>query len=214
MAVETDETAAEPSLRERRKAETRQAILDAVTLIELAHGGVSDPELFTFANIARVAGVSERTVYRVFPNRAALDEAVAAEQGLRAGDVDLTDLDTWGPAMRAEMRYWSHRAGGGPVDAPEREFEGFPASLAARDHRDDVMLEAMSRRPGAAPLGPRQRRACTAAVRSVISVRTMAQSALRWGLTLEEAGEAHAWAYETLLAALDEHPPTPWGLDP
>lgn len=203
------------SLREQKKAGTRQAVLDAITLIELVHGGVVDPELFTFANIARVAGVSERTVYRLFPTRDALDEAITREQSRKAGDLDPTDLDAWAPAIRAEMRHWSERAGGERVSARERTYDEFPAALAARAERDRILLEALEPRFGGEDrLGPRQRRAYTAALRSIISVRTIATSALRWGLTLEEAGEAHAWAFEALLHALDDEPPQPWEIEP
>jgi AcrR family transcriptional regulator len=60
------------SLRDQYKAETRTRILDAA-IAELA---VSELEALTVAGVARRAGVTERTVFRHFPSRQALIEAV------------------------------------------------------------------------------------------------------------------------------------------
>jgi AcrR family transcriptional regulator len=68
--------AAEPVIDGRRlRAERGRAAVVAATL-ELVDGG--DP-LPTFADIAEASGVSERTIFRYFPDREALFGAVATE---------------------------------------------------------------------------------------------------------------------------------------
>ncbi len=54
---------------------TRKAILDAATEIVF---GTASPEEFTMQNVADAAGVSHRTLYRYFPSRAELINAVGA----------------------------------------------------------------------------------------------------------------------------------------
>jgi AcrR family transcriptional regulator len=54
---------------------TRQAILEAATEIVF---GTASPEEFTMQNVADAAGVSHRTLYRYFPSRAELINAVGA----------------------------------------------------------------------------------------------------------------------------------------
>jgi AcrR family transcriptional regulator len=68
-------------LRERQAQQTRDEILDALAAL-LADRGVDD---LTTKELARAAGVSERTVYRHFPDRMALVE------GLTSRFVDSTD---------------------------------------------------------------------------------------------------------------------------
>src|SRR3954464_13531194 len=60
--------AAPPNLRDRQRAETREEILKAVGR-QLEHGALED---LSFADIAKDAGVGERTVYRYFPTKEAL----------------------------------------------------------------------------------------------------------------------------------------------
>ena len=64
----------QPGLRERRRRAARQALLDAYVELALEGG----PEAVTFARLAERADVSERTVFRHFASRTALDEAFDA----------------------------------------------------------------------------------------------------------------------------------------
>ena len=63
--------AARPSLRERRRAETADLIAEAVGEV-MARDGV---EGFSVEGVVEGVGVSVRTVYRYFPDRAAMLEA-------------------------------------------------------------------------------------------------------------------------------------------
>ena len=58
-------------LRERRRLAARQAVLDAYVRLTLEGG----PDAVTFARLAELADLSERTVFRHFSSRAELDEA-------------------------------------------------------------------------------------------------------------------------------------------
>ena len=102
-----------------------------------------------------------------------------------------------------------------PVDRALEEhepgWEDYPASMDARRGRDrDLRAEVDELLARAEGLTDRQRLAITAAVHSTYSVRTIATAAQRWGLTLEEAGEGHAWVLETLLEALRTNDIEPW----
>src|SRR5262245_33084783 len=66
------------TLRERHTAQTRELILDALT--ELLRDRRADE--VTTRLIAAEAGVSERTVYRHFPDRAALLEGLSQRMNI------------------------------------------------------------------------------------------------------------------------------------
>src|SRR5690242_5699919 len=74
-----------PTLRDRQRAETREQILKAVGR-QLERGTLED---LSFAELAKEAGLGERTVYRYFPTKEALlgafwawmqNQAVASER--------------------------------------------------------------------------------------------------------------------------------------
>ena len=202
---------AQPSLRERNRERTRRAILDAVAEIELLRGGVLDQTLFTYANIAEVAGVSERTVYRMFPTKADLDRAYVADAPVAAGVAEPESLDDVPEMIREVTRTWSRRGGSERIEEHEPGWEDYPSSMEARRGRDrDLRAEIDVLLARAEGLSDRQRLAITAAVHSTYSVRTIATAAQRWGLTLEEAGEGHAWVLETLIEALHTKDIEPW----
>lgn len=85
----------EPSLRERQAEEIRHRLRMAFIGLVVERG----PNGFPLAEVASTAGVSERTLYRYYPNREALIEGVVTEDiprfdeevGRRVGDRD--DLD-------------------------------------------------------------------------------------------------------------------------
>ncbi len=214
MADETDATGGTAGLRERKREQTRTAILEAAQLLFLAHGGATDPELITMARVAELAGVSERTVYRFFPSRDELDRALVEHDRSTVPETDLRDIRAWSGLIRSRMRHWSARNGDRRVLRSDPQAREFPASADFREERDAATVEAVARLLGDHPLGPRQCLALTAAVQSLVSARAMAISAQRWGLTLAEAGEAHAWAFDVLLDALEHHRPDPWDLEP
>lgn len=199
------------SLRERKRAQTRRAILEACAEIELFHGGAIDPERLTYARVAEIAGISERTVYRFFPTRQALDEAYAAERPIGLGRAEPRDLDGYAAVIEDITKAWSERMGHVRVAEQEIGIEDYPLSIAARRARDLAFIDRLADlTTNAGELDDRQLRALAAAVHSTVSIRTLAISAQRWNLTLEEAGRAHAWTLRTLLAELTRRGAEPW----
>jgi AcrR family transcriptional regulator len=69
----------EPSLRERQSESVRQAIRTAFIGLLVERG----PNGFPLTEVASGAGVSERTLYRYYPNRESLIEGVIGEDILR-----------------------------------------------------------------------------------------------------------------------------------
>jgi AcrR family transcriptional regulator len=80
-------------LRDAQAAQTRQLILD--TMIELLAGGQADN--FSIRQLASEAGVSERTVYRYFPDRETLLDGLngylTSAMGTAVQEAELADLD-------------------------------------------------------------------------------------------------------------------------
>jgi AcrR family transcriptional regulator len=205
-------TAGRPeSLRDRNRARTRKAILEACTEIELVHGGALDPDVFTYANVAEIAGVSERTVYRFFPTKAELDRAYVAEGVILLGVEAPASIEAYPDTIEEVMALWSERVGHIRVAEREALGDGFSASLEARRERDRTFIDDLATaRPNLVELSERQRVAITAALQSALSVRTIALTAQRWNLTVAEAGAAHAWVARTLLKSLAEQVPDRW----
>jgi len=215
VAAEHPPAAEDPPLRERKRQQTRRAILEAAAEIELVGGGAIDPAAITYAHIAKVAGVSERTVYRFFPTKAELDAAYVAEQPLLLGlDPDPTDVSHY-PDMIEELgRRWAERTGGARVDEHEVGVDEYPLSFAARRTRDAELVDRlMALAPDSDQLDPRQRRAIAAAVHASLSIRTIAITAQRWNLTIDEATQAHAWTGRVLLDAIASGAIEPWEHD-
>lgn len=71
------------ALRRKQVAATRELILQALAE-QLAAGGLQD---FSIAEAAQRAGVAPRTIYRYFPNREALLDAVGAWVDQQLGDL-------------------------------------------------------------------------------------------------------------------------------
>lgn len=201
-----------PSLRERKREQTRRAILEAIAEIELIHGGSIDPSLITYARIAEIADVSERTVYRFFPTKAELDQAYVEAMPIALGQpMTITDLDSYASAIEEIGRRWAARLG--PVRVAEHEIDSdeYPASLASRRSRDAQLVELLvEEMPDLASLPVEQRRAIAAIVNHTLSIRSLAIIAQRWNLTIEESTRVQAWAARALLANLAAEPPRPW----
>ena len=85
------------SVRVEHAARTRARILDAVVVLVGKRGDCD----FTMPDVAKGSGVSLRTLYRYFPNRQQLVDAVAtvidqaAASNLPEAEFDLADLGEW-----------------------------------------------------------------------------------------------------------------------
>jgi AcrR family transcriptional regulator len=208
---------ARPSLRERNRQQTRLAILEAIAEIELTQGGMLDPSRITYARIAEIAGVSERTVYRVFPTRQDLDLAYTEEAPMRLGleiprDID---LESFADVIDEIGRRWGERTGHRRIEEHEIDAEDYPVSMAARRTRDDALVDQLlALLPDPDEIPDRQQRSIAAVLSSTISVRSIAITAQRWNLTIEEATRAHTWALRVLLSSIRTSNPDPWTESP
>ena len=177
----------------RRRAEqvdqTRQRIVEAT--VEL-HGSVG-PAATTIAAIADRAGVTRLTVYRHFPDEAALFGACSAHWASRQ---QLPDPGSWSkiddPAARLRAGladlYRFYRAGAGMLTHIHRDLAALPEAhqQALRDGDTlarDVLTAPFDRASD-------QRRQLRAAIGHAISFWTWRSLCLDQGLTDTEAAEA------------------------
>lgn len=208
----SDPTETQPGLRERKREQTRRAILEAIAEIEMIHGGMIDPTLITYARIAEIAGVSERTVYRFFPTKADLDRGYSEGVPIGLGlEFRVTDVESYAATIEAVGRRWTERLG--PVRVAEHEIDAddYPISMASRRARDDQLVQMLLlEHPELGDLPEVQQRAIAAVVNHTLSVRSVAIIAQRWNLTIEEATRAQAWAARTIVAGLARNSPEAW----
>ena len=200
-----------PSLRDRKRAATRRAILEACAEIELFHGGAIDPDRITYTRIAEIAGISERTVYRFFPTKQDLDAAYLADQPIGLGTARPTTLAEYADVIEQVTARWSERMGHVRIAEQEIGVEDYPLGMEDRRRRDRELVEHLAGLVADSDdLPERQLLALAAAVSSTVSIRILAITAQRWNLTLAEAGRAHAWVMRTLLEHLARDGMAPW----
>ena len=181
-------------LRAEQKLATRQRILDAAGRL------MEDRELeeFSFTAIAKEAGVQERTVYRHFPSKTALVEALCVwfqqrvhyefahtEQELLAKPKQT--FPGFAANERLVRALWSSRQG--------REFR-----LSNVDERKRGIESAIAQAVRGLP--PRQAKWIAAVVHVLLSSATWQTMKDYWGLSGEEAGKASSMALELLLNAV------------
>ena len=188
-------------LRERQAEQTREHLLD--TLTTMLQTGRADE--VTTRDLAREAGVAERTVYRHFPDRQALRIALADRLDRRLGEppvlesVDdlpraavslMTVLDDFEVEARAEAL----------LNADPRQFS---PSTAKNTAQFTTLIAA------AFPdLDERELVGISATVRVLLSTQSWLRMREEFGLAASESGPVIAWALETIFAALrrGEHP--------
>lgn len=178
------------TLRERQADTTRDALVDAaVALIERR----AEP---TMRAVAAEAGVGERTIYRYFPNRAALAEACATRLAGRAG-APLCD-------EQSELEDYAGRLFGVfEANAPliEAMLTNVMTDLApTRSHNLDAMQALLDRGFPDAPLG--ERRAAAAVLRTVLSGSGWYYQRRSCGLGPSAVVANAVWMIETVRARL------------
>lgn len=188
-------------LREQQARRTAEQILDA--LVELA--AAPDFDGLSVKELARHAGVAERTVYRHFPDRLALIDALAERDSEQGTWPDVVALDdTWCarfPAMlQAVYRQFDEladenralarlSAGGSGPTATEtrRRFERFT----------DAVADAF---PG---LSANDQRGVAALLQLLGSSRTWLRFQDEWGMSGAESGRYVAWLAALMLDHLE-----------
>lgn len=180
-----------------RRAETREAILDALAQIVVEKGGLD----FSIQQVADRAHVTHRTVYNHFPTREALREGLADHVEARlaenhsppdAGDITSERLPQIATAAYALFETDPARiranvvlmlASGGFARVTKKRTAAFQKALEA----------------GAPLSAPVPSHAVTAAVRMFLSATGWHLLTELYGLTPQEASDTAAWAAKTLI---------------
>jgi AcrR family transcriptional regulator len=172
---------------------TRQVILDAL-IDQLAETGAFDYSVF---EIARRAGVSVRTVYRHFPDRDSLLEALARQVNERVGlQHDITPEGLPGLARELFARFDQHPQ----LIRAQLASGGSAVRARARKERVALMRKAVD---AVAPELPEHVRMVRAALMSCLfSADVWSRMRDEFGIDGAETGEAVAWALATLRDAL------------
>lgn len=186
-------------LRERQAEQTRELILEALAA-ELAEAGFAD---FSIPDLARRSGVSVRTVYRYFPTREALLEALAiyvdkriaahpAETPWRSspeeiGSIAQQTFRSFDENANFILAQWATPVG--------REFR-----TIGRRRRLDLYRDALAEVTG--NLSPQEQRAAYAVISQLLSSWTWKSLKEEFQMSGEESGKAVSWAVNTLVADL------------
>jgi AcrR family transcriptional regulator len=195
------------SLRERQAAVIREAILDALT----DRLDADDPDDIALPQVAADAGISLRTLYRYFPTREAMFDAVGDHVVARLGlPRQIEGADDIAPVFLESARrgaqspqlvramLWT-RLGRRARSAHRRRVESITAALA----------EVTTHLPAA------EARRRAGAITYLASLPAWLTVSEECGLSAEEAQLGIAWAIETLVARIRQEnqaaaePPAP-----
>jgi AcrR family transcriptional regulator len=196
LADAPDDRSDKPSLRERRRQETADHLVDAV-LDLMAESGI---DALTMEAVADRAGVSLRTVYRYFPDRTSLLVAALARHNESVPFVSPTSPEEIGAAY-------------GEVIARFDETPAIVQAVLAARVAGSVRWDARAQRireieQALAPVCDRLPAEEAARATAVI---VYLANALAWlslrdesGLDGTESGKAITWAINTLVADLSK----------
>ena len=181
-------------LREGQAQRTRDLILDSLTEL-LATQRVDE---VSTKKIAERARVSQPTVYRHFPDRAALVQGLTdriekkiAESGVRAPET----LEEWIESIDVALRLTDENAA---VAIAEAVMNADPRRFTAESRaRTDNITRAVAR--SFPELDDRDHRRIAALVRTLISVQTWLRMREEFGLDGAESGPLVQWALTTLV---------------
>lgn len=185
-------------LREKQAEATRDLIVQAI-VAQVAEQGVRD---FSLPRVAERAGVTVRTIYRYFPTRDALFDAVDAEVAKHYTDLPRPkDLDGITNCVRPMFESFgrtpqlvraliraeaSHDVGAVRARGRRRRTEAIKTALRAEfPHMDE-----------------RERHRLAATIHYLFSAAAWDTLQQTWGLTQAEATDAVEWSVGTLVAAL------------
>ena len=175
-----------------------QALVEVIT-----EGGLSE---FSVQQVADRAGVAHRTVYRHFPTREALLEALTEWAERRMGFADGVPVDTASLPATVERNYRTFEAHSSEMEAMVRLGVGASAQPRRRRRRTDAFSKVI--RADFPDADDDAIRVAAAMVRVLASGRTWL-NLREAGLDGDEAATAAGWAVGVLLDALAAgHTPT------
>ena len=183
------------SLRDRQAAVVREAILDAL-IARLDH---DNPDDVAMPQVAADAGISLRTLYRYFPTREAMFDAVGDHMVARLGlPTEITGADDIAPVfLESAMR---------GAQSPELVRAmlwtrlGRQARSAHRRRRVESISAALAEVTSHLP--PAEARRREGAIVYLCSLPAWITVSEECELSAEDAREGIAWAIETLVGAL------------
>ena len=183
------------SLRAEQKEATRQRILDAAGRLMEDRG----LEEFSFASIAKEAGVKERTVYRHFPTKTALIESLCEwfQKRIRYGDFAHTEAEL---LAKPQQIFPGFAANERLARALWSSAQGRAFRLSNVEERKDGIKAAIA--DAVRGLPPRQTRWVAAAIHALLSSATWQSMKDYWNLSGDEAGKASSMAMELILNAV------------
>jgi AcrR family transcriptional regulator len=188
------------ALREQQTQLTRDLIMDALADLVVEHG-LQD---LSVQQVADHAGVSHRTVYRHYPSRQALLDALAdwltESFEKRTGSSEEAMFDDLARSVRQSFQMMDE------FDRHMRAYvilmTGTGTTAARRTRRTDKVRRTVERGP-AKDLPRADARAVSALVRSMISSSSWHQMTSELGLDGPTAGSVVGWAIEVLFDELE-----------
>jgi AcrR family transcriptional regulator len=194
----------ESPLRERQARQTRDEILDALTVLLEDRS----PDEITTKELADAAEVSERTVYRHFPDRAALVDALVERFAAASGGPDpgfpssFEGVKAWAVEL---MRLLEAQ----PVVAQaEALLNADPRRYSDSTRAHTRQLHAMVEMT-LPELDGDQRAAVTAVLRVLASAQTWLRLREEFGLGGDTSGPIIAWAIDAIVQAAQHGDPPP-----
>lgn len=179
-------------LREKQADETRRLILDAAAT-ELAQSGLRDSSI---GKIAKLAGVSARTVYRHFPTHEALIEALAAWASDAAAGLEYPEtLDQLPSAAVRLFRSFDERKA--LIRALLMTQTGRELRARTVKQRKEKLKRMIA--DACASLDPAEALRIRAVLHYLFSAQAWQWIEDTYGLDGDAAGQAVAWALETLI---------------
>ena len=184
-------------LRDRQVAQTRELILDAVA--DLLGDRRAD-EVAT-RDIAAAAGVSERTVYRHFPDRNALLEGLSQRLPQLNGvtpSFGQMGLDDIAPISRRLMELLDEHY---VIARAEAVFNADPRRFAADTQANTrEMRELLARE--LPELGEREQLRIAAVIRCLVSTQAWLRMREEFGVPGTESGPVVAWVLDLIIREL------------
>lgn len=187
----------EQSVRQEQVERTRERILDAATAL-LADESLDE---LTVALVAGRARVAVRTVYRYFPTKEAVIDAVAEIVDGRLGPAPFPgsaeELRMFAPRLFAQFLESEEVMRAGRVSRAGRQ-------VMARTRAQRIASAERALGPLLAGLPDEERRRVVAVVYTLHSPNAYFMYRDNFGMTASEAGEAAAWATGCVLDELEQ----------
>jgi AcrR family transcriptional regulator len=184
------------TLRQKQAEATRELILQALAQ-QLAEEGLQD---FSIADAAQRAGVATRTIYRYFPNREVLLDAVGEWVDQQLGDLPYptTSMEVADLAEQAFPRFEQQAV---LIQALLLSKLGKSVRSRLRSKRRQSVEDALSPLTGDLDSA----RAVRAVIGHLVTAETWKHLRDEFGVSGEASAKAVAWAIRTLVTDLERH---------